>query len=275
MTASTPAPFPMKVFALANEKGGVGKTTLAAQLGVNLDIRGYYTVVIDVDHHRGGIKRWWERRQSDYPELLKINFDQMRATLDQLRQLGVECVVIDTPGWKHEKLVELFQIADLVVVPCQPSPLDLEGTADTFSTLKEHSAKSVFVLNTVEKRERLSAESMLELSRNGKVAGIVHKATAMKACMGWGESLDEFEPSHPVVKEVDELTTYLLQEVGVSEPRPVPPELRQFKEPVKRKGTGKEVQGKKMKGVEDVGKRKGTKGSPDPSTPALKLVGNS
>lgn len=249
----------MKVFAIANEKGGVGKTTIAANVGVNLDIRGYYTVVMDVDHHRGGIKRWWERRDSEFPELLKVKFADLKDTLDRLRECGVECVVIDTPGWKHEKIAELFEVVDLVVVPCQPSPLDLEGTADTFSTLQEHHAKSVFVLNTVEKRERLSAESMLELSRVGKVAGIIHKATAIKACMGWGESLDEFEPNHPVVEEIDTLTHYLLTEVGVKHPHPIPAELRQPKEPVKRKGAGKVIAGKKMKEVvEEAGTEEGT-----------------
>lgn len=277
MTAQSPAPFPMKIFALANEKGGVGKTTLAAQLGVNLDERGYYTVVIDVDHHRGGIKRWWERRESEYPELLKITFDTMKQTLDSLREVGVECVVIDTPGWKHDKLVELFEIADLVVVPCQPSPLDLEGTVDTFTTLKEHHAKSVFVLNTVEKRERLSAESMVELARLGRVAGIVHKASAMKVCMGWGESLSEFDPNHAVVKEIDSLTDYLLGEVGVAEPRPIPAELRKPKEVVKRKGGGKVVKGKKLKEVkkqpsDEAGQGAVAEPSNEVATPPLKLV---
>lgn len=235
----------MKIFAVANEKGGVGKTTMAAQMGVNLDVRGYYTVLIDVDHHRGGVKRWWERRVSEFPELLKVTFAELPATLDQLRGVGVECVVIDTPGWKHDHLGMLYEVSDLVVVPCQPSPLDLEGTADTFSTLQEYKARSVFLLNTVEKRERLTAESIMELSRVGKVAGIVHKATAMKVCMGWGESLEEFDPRHQGVAEIDNLVEFLLTEVGIAEPRPVPAELRMPKNPVKRKGkVGPKVAGK-------------------------------
>jgi chromosome partitioning protein len=246
---------PMKIFAVANEKGGVGKSTITAQVGVNLDNRGYYTVLIDVDHHRGGIKRWWERRESQFPELLKVTFEQLRPRLDELRELGVDCVVIDTPGWKHEELSKLYEIADLVVVPCQPSPLDLEGTADTFGTLTEHHARSVFLMNIVDKRERITTETVMELSRVGKVAGIVHRATAFKTCMGWGESLDEYDPNHQGVEEIDNLVEFILQEVGIKEPNPVPAELRKPKEKVKKRAkVGPKVAGKSL------GVKEGTRG---------------
>src|SRR5688572_27557869 len=48
----------MRVIAIANQKGGVGKTTLTRELSANIAIRGYSTLVIDCDP-QGNLTQSW------------------------------------------------------------------------------------------------------------------------------------------------------------------------------------------------------------------------
>jgi chromosome partitioning protein len=127
----------MKIIPIANQKGGVGKTTVAMQLGAVLS-RRYSVLVVDVDPQRSTV--WWAENARD-----RLPFDfagnQSPKMLARVRELRVEYdfVLVDTPGSLEdtEILETVLDVADFVVVPLTPEPLAVDPTMRTIARLIE------------------------------------------------------------------------------------------------------------------------------------------
>ena len=87
----------MKVLVLASQKGGAGKTTLAAHLAVAATIDGAGpAVLIDTDP-QGSLSAWWNSREADAPALASATLAELPAKLASLADAGFKLAVIDTP----------------------------------------------------------------------------------------------------------------------------------------------------------------------------------
>ncbi|MCR2811275.1 MULTISPECIES: ParA family protein [unclassified Microbacterium] len=125
------------IVAIANQKGGVGKTTVTMHLGAVLS-RRCRVLVVDVDPQRS--TAWWAENARD-----RLPFDfagyQSPAILAQLPELRAEYdfVLFDTPGGLEATplLETVLDAADYVVVPMTPERLAVEPTARTVSRLIE------------------------------------------------------------------------------------------------------------------------------------------
>src|SRR5688572_13862020 len=139
----------MRTFALIGQKGGSGKSTLARQLSV-LASEASPSLLIDRDPQLTTTK-WWQRRQSrtpapSEPNLLNLDGTTLTAAVAALRQKpGV--AFIDTRPAVGEPEAEAARVADLVVVPCRPSPDDLEAIAETLKILRRLDRPAVLVIN--------------------------------------------------------------------------------------------------------------------------------
>jgi chromosome partitioning protein len=238
----------MKVIAIANGKGGVGKTTLSSHIGVNLTKRGYYTVLLDTDP-LACLQEWWEEREADDLPLMSIGIEALAGSLPALREAGVDYLIIDTPGFISSDINSVLELADLVVIASKASPLDLRATRKSLTWLKNCSVPMVFVLNEVRKRTVIESQSIIALSQCGKVAPVIHYKNDFVVSMTNGLTVEEVDPTNPGALEIDSLAEYLLGELGVEAIKPVVRDL----------GTSPKAQG--LKGV---GKPSGT--------PTLKVV---
>src|SRR5437763_974066 len=87
----------MKTIVLASQKGGAGKTTLAAHLAVAAEEAGEGPVaMIDTDP-QGTLRTWWEKRQTPSPALADIPLKTLAKQIGDLRVRGVKLAIIDTP----------------------------------------------------------------------------------------------------------------------------------------------------------------------------------
>lgn len=207
----------MYIVAVANGKGGVGKTTTCANGAVNFAKRGYYTVMIDTDP-LCCLQDWWELRQSDDPTLISVPLEKLAETLPKLREAGVEFLFIDTPGFASNKVNELLDVADLVLIMSKASPLDLRATMRSLTFIEDVKTPVVFVLNEVKPKTRIANESLIALSRRGKLAPMIHSRNDFVVSMIDGRTLEEIaEPDSKGIQEVDELGDYILQELGVKD----------------------------------------------------------
>ena len=112
----------MTIYVIANQKGGVGKTTLATNLSVALSKKGT-TTLVDGDDQQSSIK-WSKRRTQDPITTLALK-DNLKEELHQLKQKS-EYIVLDVAGRDSAEFRSALLIADVLIIPTQPSQTDIE-----------------------------------------------------------------------------------------------------------------------------------------------------
>ena len=133
-----------KVIAIGNLKGGVGKSTLAVNLGCALATRGLPTVVLDTDPQQTAVA-WTRARRLPCPvESLPIR--QLGAVGEWLDALGdakarYARIVIDLPAVLSPALAAAFLAADAILIPTSFSPVDLLATRRTVRHAKVAAAE--------------------------------------------------------------------------------------------------------------------------------------
>lgn len=117
----------MKVVAVVNGKGGVGKTTTAVNLAAILAER---TPVLLVDADPQGSATWWASRGEMPFDLAQEADPHLLLRLRRVRGYGA--VVVDTPpALRSEGLKAVLQASDFAILPTPPAPLDLEALVET------------------------------------------------------------------------------------------------------------------------------------------------
>jgi chromosome partitioning protein len=137
----------MRAIALANSKGGTGKSTLCAALGVAAEASGERCFLIDLDP-QGSLSAWSERRRAETPPVDRIQPDRLATAMAGLAQASYTLAVIDTPGLDTSATAAAMRAADLTIIPARASTLDLEATRPTLAALARLNRPYAFVLNS-------------------------------------------------------------------------------------------------------------------------------
>lgn len=194
----------MKVIAFVAQKGGAGKSTLAAHLSVELSKQDKKVVAFDLDR-QASLFHWSRQRKVPAPEVYKVPFVELQNYMDAAIEDGLDYVILDTPPHAGAQLAEVLAIANLVVVPLRPSFFDLSALGETYRLLK--SAPHLAVLNQVPARGREEDEVRELLSR--EVPELKLATTSLRTRKAYataliaGMSVTELQP-HPI-KAADEM----------------------------------------------------------------------
>ena len=127
----------MTTVLVASSKGGVGKTTIATHLAAQSALEGLRTALVDADPQSSST-RWAQRRAVLESAVLPLDGTRRKAWRKGLPE-DTQRVVIDAPaGAMAEDLEAFLEVADAVIVPVQPSTLDIEATVPFLDTLAKH-----------------------------------------------------------------------------------------------------------------------------------------
>ncbi|WP_427026582.1 AAA family ATPase (plasmid) [Aureimonas ureilytica] len=207
----------MKTVAFASQKGGAGKSTLAAHLSVLADKGDKPALLIDIDP-QGSLAFWHSLRASETPILVQTNHRELKAVLDEARQEGIEWAFIDGPPHDSAAIAEMIRVADLVIIPTRPSAFDLAAVASTMKMVEALKAPHLCVLNSTPPRRGFSHASVTTEAR-GVLSGmggnvwpdaIVQRAVLAHAVAG-GLAVGEMEPDGASDREMKALWTFVRQ----------------------------------------------------------------
>jgi chromosome partitioning protein len=199
----------MRAIVIASRKGGAGKTTLASLLAVEAARAGAGPVaLVDLDPMRG-LALWREARAADTPILVAPDGGPA-AALAAAEAAGAALVLLDTPPAAAPVVAEAVALADLVLVPVQPSPHDLRAVGATVDLARRAKRPLAFVVNRTKPRVRLTGEAAIALSQHGTVSPAMLADRAIYAAAAIdGRTAPELEPGGAAAAEVAALWTYL------------------------------------------------------------------
>jgi chromosome partitioning protein len=200
----------MLVIALASQKGGSGKTTLSGHLAVEAEKAGAGPVALIDTDPQGSLAAWWNVRTEKTPAFAKVGVFDLQSAMEQLKSSGIKLVVIDTPPAITDAISHVISLADLILVPCRPSPHDLRSVGATADLADRHKKALIFIVNAATPRARITGEAAVALSQHGTVAPItIHHRVDFAASMVDGRTVGEVIPDSASAKEITELWIYI------------------------------------------------------------------
>jgi chromosome partitioning protein len=203
------------VVTVAQRKGGSGKTTLAAQLAVAWSRGGARVAALDIDP-QGSFTAWVELRRARLgTETIGFDFAALpgwraeRWVQDRVREADV--VVIDGPPQVETETRIAVRAAGLVLIPVQPSPLDLWATEATLKLARDERRRSLVVLNRTPARSRLTDDIVGELTTVGAAiaATRIGNRIALTRAMALGVGVIEAFAPTPAAAEINALAREL------------------------------------------------------------------
>jgi chromosome partitioning protein len=207
----------MKIVVLASQKGGAGKTTLAAHLAVAAEISGDGPcVLIDTDP-QASLAAWWNGRMAETPAFAPATLKELAAKLEGLAKAGFTYAFIDTPPAITESIRTVVALADLVLIPTRPSPHDLRAVGRTVELAVDANRLFAFAVTQAKPNTRLTVQAMAALSAHGVVApAIVHDRVDYAASMIDGRTVVEVDPKGRSAGEVAELWSFVKGRINES-----------------------------------------------------------
>ena len=118
----------MKILALLNEKGGAGKSTCAINIACALHRAGRRVVLIDADP-QGTARDWREASPANANLPPVVALDRPDMLLSAIKTLAADIAVIDTPAKAEKMAANVVRIADVILIPLQPSGADVWASA--------------------------------------------------------------------------------------------------------------------------------------------------
>jgi chromosome partitioning protein len=208
----------MRTIALLTQKGGAGKTTLAASLAVAAAAAGEKVVALDFDP-QGSLARWGKRRESaNAPNMVVVEpfevdrLPRLGAIVDGLAGVGFTLAVFDTAGAHTGALRLVAENADFCLLPARPTLLDIEATASTFRAVYLANRKAAFVLNQCPATYRSSraSEAAKDLTRLGVLAEPMLSARIdFQDAVAAGLGVTEHARGSKAAQEIEALWTWI------------------------------------------------------------------
>lgn len=208
-----------KIITVAQQKGGAGKTTLAAHIAIALNQKQNRVSMIDIDP-QSSLKHWFNIRAQRFgDDYTGIHFNatagwKISSELVNLRN-RFDYIVIDSPPHTETDAKAAIRAADLLIIPVQPSPTDYWATKATIDLAKREKIPYMVVLNRVTPNSKLAEGIKKQL--DNLATNYLSNRVAFAACMLEGKCVTETQPKGPAAQEIKALVSEIAKKFSAKE----------------------------------------------------------
>ncbi|MTH80146.1 ParA family protein [Paracoccus aestuariivivens] len=204
----------MQVIAIAMQKGGVGKSTLARSLAVAAARDGLSVLILDMDAQQS-VSQWAERRDADMPVVVFSTENELPKRLDQAKGVA-DLVIIDTPPARSTEAPAAVEAADLVLLPTTPDVEPLEQMPRTLRLCRGFSRPVYAVVNMANPTgpaEVIQTREVIEAMGARAAPVVLHRRKAHRDASASGLTVQESEPGSKAAEEVADLWAWVRSEL--------------------------------------------------------------
>lgn len=197
----------MNVIAFVTQKGGAGKSTLAACLGVAAEAAGEKVFLLDLDPQQS-LLGWGKKRQAETPPVDAAAPSKLAEALNALERSGYTLVILDTAGHDSPAATAAMRGADLCLIPSRPTAFDVMATKPTRDAVDKLSKPYLFILNQCPPGHRgsraLDGQRALEMMGVVAMPPIITRVDFQEAAVQ-GLGVNEINPGGKAAEEIDGL----------------------------------------------------------------------
>ena len=207
-----------RVYSFVNQKGGVGKTTLAVNVAAELARRDRRVLLLDADPQGSALDWQAQRGRLEHPPLVSVVGFARDTIHREVKSLGegYDAVVIDAPGRAEAVARAVILAADVVVIPVQPSPYDIWASADVLKLIEESTVykaelAAAWLINRRIVNTSIGRDIRAQLSDHGPrlLEGTVAQRVIYSEAAALGMAVHEVDPGGIADDEIRAITTEL------------------------------------------------------------------
>ena len=221
----------MKTLVVMSRKGGAGKTTLAVNLSLTAHLAGWKTLLADIDPQRSASDAL-RARVGPGPSLAEINAGKLFQARSQAVHDAYDVMLIDTPAAPDADVAVAVNSADLCVLVCRPTFLDIASVARSAEMVRRLGKAGLIVLNQApSKRGGLEPVSVQKAIEALRFCGLplapvgLRSRSVFQQAIAHGQSVAELEPDGAAAHDMSRLWAHLKSEWALGEHRPDAPAL--------------------------------------------------
>jgi chromosome partitioning protein len=207
----------VKTIVVANQKGGSGKSTSTVHLAVAAEEAGDGPVVISDTDPQGSTGDWFNQRKKsgiNTPRYAPLTLSDLKNNQRDLAQAGASYLFIDTAPSIGNVNEKLFAIADLILIPLNPTPTDLRALVKGLPTIKESGKPFNFMLARVRPNLRNNDGIAMALEALGLVLPTrMHERVIYAESFAHGKTAFEIEPKGIATRELAEIWKSLKERI--------------------------------------------------------------
>ena len=202
-----------QVITIAQQKGGAGKTNIAAHIAVSLAQTGRRIAIIDIDP-QGSLSRWHILREKKFGigytglHFVASSGWRIEGVISNL-QNKMDYIIIDAPPHTETESKSAIRASSLVIVPMQPSPTDLWATEVTIDFAKSENIPVKILINRHNPTSKISKEIIKQLKAE-IFKNTIGNRVAFSSCFLTGVTVTENQPNSPAAIEIKNFVEEIL-----------------------------------------------------------------